>query len=685
MRVPIIKQHDLTDCAPACLASVIKHYGGYVPIELLRNSCKTDLNGTYAIDLINAAKKYGFSAYAKKVDVTCFENKEEKTPLIMHVKYKNGLFHYLVLYKVKNNKFIFMDPAKGKIVLSKDKVKEIFTGVIILLHPETNIMSYQKPQTLKKIIVNIATQNKKNILKMIFYGSSIIIVSIILSYYIKISSQYEEMRSTLSLYIVISIFGILTFIKIMLNYLKNNTQIKLNTSINNELLKSYFHQLFILPLNFIRSKKNGEIISRFEELNNFSSFLSDSITTFILDLIMIIISFVFMYFLSVKLSIVVMIFILLYVLLCLILKNPTLKNVDELVEKSTNLNTSLINTVNLLVSIKYLHGEKNLEKRLNDNKDEYLNQDYRLSKFISFCHLLKDFLYEYFTWFILSLGIIYVKKGSISLIDLFTFTLVINYITEPLKEILDMIPDICYIKSSLNKLSEFMIIEKNAFGKYPFITGKLSIKNLSYNYNEYNKVLNNFNLDINPGEKILLKGSSGCGKSTLCQIISGQIDNYSGNVLINETNIKDISEKSYKENIIYIGQKDSLLNDSIWNNIKFERNIDEEKIKNICRICEIDKIISKKFDRYDAVINEFSNNLSGGEKQRIILARGLVEQKPIIILDEALSELNNDLEIKILNEIFNLYRDSTFIVVSHKKYPKIFDKIINLQPKEISV
>jgi ABC-type bacteriocin/lantibiotic exporter with double-glycine peptidase domain len=266
----------------------------------------------------------------------------------------------------------------------------------------------------------------------------------------------------------------------------------------------------------------------------------------------------------------------------------------------------------------------------------------------------------------------------LNIVDLFTFLMIVGYFSEPIKDLIDMITKLCFIKTSIIKLNEFSISNEFESSSKEFKQGDINVKNISFAYNGIDYIIKNYSCIIKNKSKVLISGLSGSGKSTLCQLISKQLTNYEGNIFINNNNLNDIKSDSLRKNITYIGQKDSLIVDTIENNIKYERNVDDKEFNTICKICEIDKIVNKKYSMYGSYISESSDNISGGEKQRITLARGLIKSGQILILDESLSEVNKDMEERIIKRIINYFKDKTIIYVSHKDYKGIFDKTISI-------
>ena len=182
---------------------------------------------------------------------------------------------------------------------------------------------------------------------------------------------------------------------------------------------------------------------------------------------------------------------------------------------------------------------------------------------------------------------------------------------------------------------------------------------------------------IKKGEKVMLKGSSGSGKSTICNLLQRNLTSDTGKILIGKKNIRDYSLKTIKNNICYVGQKEKIFSDTIKNNILFYEE-ETDLFAKVCEVCSLEDIVQNKKFRYDYGIAD-DNNLSGGEKQRIILARSLMSKASILVLDEALSETDYELEKQIINNIKKAFPEKTLIYVSHKKVEDLFERIINIE------
>ena len=179
-KIPIVKQQDIADCGPACLASIIKYYDGYVPLEMLKFNSYTSQEGTSAYNLINCAKKYGLSGKGIRVD-DIKEIKDQDLPCILHLTYKNGLNHYVVLYKKLKNYVIIMDPKYGKVKKKIEEMSDSFNCVALSFHPIRTLSKFEKPEHILTLVKNIIKTNKVIILYLLILNFFVISLSLFLN------------------------------------------------------------------------------------------------------------------------------------------------------------------------------------------------------------------------------------------------------------------------------------------------------------------------------------------------------------------------------------------------------------------------------------------------------------------------------------------------------------------------
>ena len=226
-REVIVKQNDIKDCGACCLASVVKYYGGYVPIEQIRLDTYTDRNGTTAYNMIKALKKYGFEASGVEVDN--INNKNILLPAIAHVCLENGLNHFIVIYKITSKNILAMDPAKGIIKIEMHRFCKIWTKFLINLFPKQNILVLEKTAKLKTLFFNIIKKQKSLFFINILFSCLITVLASIISHFYRCALTIIDDAS--KLINIIILFLSLSFIKAIFGFFRDMNQNKLEKNI----------------------------------------------------------------------------------------------------------------------------------------------------------------------------------------------------------------------------------------------------------------------------------------------------------------------------------------------------------------------------------------------------------------------------------------------------------------------
>ncbi len=677
----IVKQRDLKDCGACCLLSILKYYDGYVPLETILMDTYTTRLGTTAFHLIETAKKYGFDAMGLKVEK---ENlKDISFPVIAHWQMENQYSHFVVIYnfnKEKNN-LLVMDPAKGLVTMNFDAFCLLWTNVIIKLTPNSKLPKLEKSKSIIHYLLKLVPKEKHLISKLLLTSVMFTIVSIISSFHFKIALNEITNTNLSALKILITFFLILAIFKVILNYLKEYYENYLNKNIDLQVMIPFLNHLFLLPLNVINNRTTGEIVSRVREINAIKDLFSKVFVTIFLDLLLSIAASFFLYNINSKLFLLLLIIIAFYIIAGLLFSPLIYKKVMRNIEYEADFNNEVIEKIDSFPTLKNLNRPDMILKQLEYKYCLFLKDTFKFNKFITYHNFAKNFIKEIGICLVTSFGCYFILKSHLTLIDLITFNSLLIYMLDPLKNIIDLLPKINYLKASFNKISEFINIKEENLKTLneKFIPGDIVFENLSYSYNQYDYVFQDFNLKIKKNTKVMFKGKSGCGKSTACKLLFRLYDIQKGAIKINNINILDYGLNTIRSNITYLSQKEKLFSDTIYNNIVLDQKVSTERFKTICDICHLEEVVSKKPLRYETMISEHTNNISGGERQRILLARALIRKSAILILDEALSEVQTDLEKTIIKDICTKYKDKTIIYVSHRNHEKLFDQVIDFE------
>lgn len=674
----IVRQQDEKDCGVCSLLSIIRYYKGNVPLEQLRLDARTNNEGTTALNLVLASQKYGFDAVGMKVENL---NDIKRLPAIAHLNLKKGYSHYVVIEKITKDKIILMDPAKGKVVKFLWEFQKEWSGVVLIFYPKQKIMVLKNNVTLFTIFKKVFI-SEKNLIKIIVLVSFLLtIFTIALGYYFQMfNSLYLNKYPINYLKVLVLVFAIFTCFKLFLTYYRSYLENHLNKNIDCLITSDFLKHLFNLPLNVITSRKSGEILSRVNELTSIKGLITEIFITYTLDFLIVVITTFLLIRISSKLFLILFLTTIFYLFVGIITKKSIFEKAYQNISIESEFNNTVLENIKMINSIKNLDAVDGTLNKIERKLTHYLYDTYKVNTILNKINIFKVSCYEIGFFLINTFGFYFVYKGIINMIDLITFNALLNLYFEPLKNIVDSIPKYSFMKASITKINDFLGVRAEILGEEASTDGyDISINNLNYSYNKYQNVLKSVNLNIKEGEFVLLQGASGSGKSTLCSILNKYITDYTGDILFGTMNYKDLSIKTIRDNIVYVGQNENIFTGSIKENITFGNKVSDLNFDKICKICKVDDVANKKTFRYESLIGSDEGNISGGEKQRIILARAVLKDFNVLILDEALSEVDIKLELEILKNIRDNYKDKTIIYISHKKYPNVFDKVISME------
>ena len=321
------------------------------------------------------------------------------------------------------------------------------------------------------------------------------------------------------------------------------------------------------------------------------------------------------------------------------------------------------------MSINYINRNNYFVNNLNKDSYEVANYNYKIDSLTNVYTLVINMSN------LITFIIMFMVFRVFNYDNFITYYFIYEYFKDGVNYYYSMIPTFGYLKSLINRVdSVYYLDDIDKRGK-TFKNGDILINNLSYKIG-LNKIIDSLSLNISKGTKVLLEGSNGTGKSTFIKILTKKLDNYKGNVLINGINLKDIKYSSYLNKVSIVAQDSELFEDTVLNNIILDMDYDDSRFKMISKLLRLDKVLKNKEVGYNMLVKD---NFSGGEKQKIIIARCLYKNADIIVFDEAFSEISKDERKRIIKEINKVYNDKTIIYINHFDDKIKYDKVIRFK------
>lgn len=676
----VVLQEGNKDCGVCCLLSIIRYYNGNISLNKLMEMTKTTKNGTTFYNLSEAASKIGMASKAYYVDD--FNNiSVYSCPFISQV-IRNGYTHFVVVYKISKDKLLIMDPALGSLYMSREKFLNIWTSYIMMFEKVKILPNYKDEKYINKLLYGLILNNKKIIVNCLLLTLMFCFLTIGYSVYLKVMIDKVLNQDKYLLIVISLIFFIVILFRSLTNLFRNQMLSYFNMKVDISLFLNSFKRILLLPYNYYKNKTTGEIISRVNDLSYIKQIISQLLTTVFLDIVLLLFSLVCLYFINSKMFVISFFIAILYVIIIFIYPRFIKTKIYESQAEVAKVNSYLVESISGLETIKGLRCEKMVNDRLESyyTKAQATIFDYNIiSNGVLF---LKDLIFYVGVLLINYVGCVDIMNGNFTVGSLLTFNTILGYFLNPLQNFIDLADDYVYVKGVFKRANGLYEVKlddlesKNGLR----VEGDISFNNLDFSFNGKDQILKSIKIEFKAKEKILLLGNSGSGKSTLLKILYKYYDVSRGMVLVNGIDINDFSISDIRDDIIYVSQNETLYTGSIKDNILLNRDIDYKDFLDMCCYLEVDNIIKDNLLGYDFLLEENGANISGGERQRIILARALFKKGNIILIDEGLSQMDIDLERRVLKRIFSIFKDKMIIVVSHRfNNMDLYDKVFKLK------
>ena len=679
-KYPIIVQDEIKDCGVSCIQMIIKYYGGYVKKSNLLEMTKTSKKGTTAYNIKNTLINLGFDCKGVRCKLKDINKDNIVLPCIASVTIDNSYKHFIVIYEINFNKkyLVIGDPAdKIKKIYYQD-FEKIFNNILITFYP-IKTLPIEKDKSQKEFLFQLIKPHKKILLNICILSLFITLFSIITSFYTEYMINSINYYSKNYLLLLFIIFFSIYILKIISHFYRNKLLIFIHQKLDLVLTLDIFGKIIELPYNYYQNRTTGDVISRINDLESVRDMISKVALSIFVDLPLTILSLIVLYFINSTLFLIGLIMLVLYFIIIVIFRRIFNDYIKKIQVKKGEATSLMVESISGFETVKGMHIESNIKDKFERKYVKYLKDIFNYQNLYFLQNLFKEIIDNIGFIIITLVGCTLVIEEKMSLGSLFTFTSLLVYFLEPIKNIINLDSIVKESKYALRRIIDIVGYEKNKNGIVGnFQNGDIEFKKLDFSFNDREYILKNINLTIKKNSKVMVVGKSGSGKSTLFKILMKFYDIKNNKVFINNIDLNNYDVSELNNNILYLGQNEILFNDTLYNNLVFD-NSNSSKLLDVTKICCLDKIIDCNLG-YNMLIEENGFNLSGGEKQRIMLARSLLKKFNILIIDEGLSQVDVNMERKILKNIFKYFKDKTIIVISHRlDNLDLFDNLVKIE------
>ena len=673
VKTPTILQMEAVECGAASLAMILAYHGLYVPLEALRVECGVSRDGSKASNLLKAARKFGMIAKGFRKEPNALS--DLPTPMILFWNFN----HFVVFEGIRGKKAYINDPAAGPRKLSIEELDQSFTGVVLTFEPGD---AFQKGGRKPNIFRSLAQRFKgcgPALLYVVLAGFFLIIPGLVYPTYTKIFLDDVLIQGYRSwLRPLLLAMGITAIVQLSLNWLQRYFLLRFQLRVSLSGSSRFFHHVLRLPIPYFSQRFAGDLASRVQLNDKVAHLLSGQLAVTIIHLITVSFYAVIMFQYSVLLTLIGIGFALLN-LLALKIASYRRKNVNMALQQDRGkLMGQTMTGLQMIETLKAGGAEADFFSQWAGYQSKVVNSQQRLSVSTQLLSAVPATLLSLNHTVMLFIGAILIINGQMTIGMLFAFQSLMMGFMQPFSDFVDLGSTLQETHADINRLDDVtanpvdtifseknMAIEDGKAGPVK-LTGRLELKNVTFGYSPLEPALiKDFSLTVKPGARVALVGASGSGKSTVAKLAAGLYEIWEGEILFDGRPLASIPKRIFTNSVAMVDQDIFLFDGTIRENLTlWDPTIPEAAIVRAARDACIHDDILRRPDGYEGKVEEDGRNFSGGQGQRLEIARGLTGNPTFLILDEATSALDPETEARVDDHLRR--RGVTCLIVAHR-------------------
>ena len=666
-----VEQAEEMDCGAACLAMICRHYSIPMTLGKLRELANVTTQGATLDSLARAGESLGF--ITRGVQCTFESLLGFELPFIVHWE---G-YHYVVVYGISKRQVWVADPAVGFKKMSVEEFERGWSGTCLMFTAGHNMVELSVSRSPWVRFAGYLRPYKKILLHLFMATFVIQVLGIVPPLIIQnildgvIVHQNLNLLHLLIIGLIVSSF----FAQIMstIRAFLANFMVR---SMDFAMMSQFFKHTMSLPYSFFAKRKTGDIFARFQENQTIRAFLTESTVTTVLNLLMVFIYFTIMFFYNVKMTLILIGFVIPIVMLT-VLVTPKIKNyAREVFTSSTDAKAFLMEALGGAETIKGMGSERPVRLKWERKYAKALDVQYRAQKFNILVGLASQLLNAATTIAILWFGANLVLTHELSVGQLIAFTALMGSVLAPLMALVGLWSLLNDAAVAMERLGDVLDLEpEQKPGELasrvvlPDLQGEIRLEGVYFRYggNETAYVLENISLDIKPGELVAIVGRSGSGKTTLAKLLVGFYIPTEGKVVVDGYDMSVVDKEYYRAQVGYVMQSNLLFSGTIADNVASgDESPDRRRIEEVAKMADAHGFISKLPLGYEQVVGERGVGLSGGQIQRLCIARALYHDPRLLVFDEATSALDTQSESNIIGNMHDILKGRTAVIIAHR-------------------
>ena len=688
-RVPQIMQMEALECGAASLAMVCAYYGKWIPLEQVRADCGVSRDGSSALNVVKAARRYGFDARGFRYEPETLREKGQ-FPCIVHW----GFNHFVVVRGFKGDKVYLNDPARGEVRVSMEDFDRNFTGVCLQFVPTDDFEPGGAPPSVKEFALE-RLRGAKAALAFVAITSAIVsllgIVNPALSQIFTDRLLTGESPGWVAPFL--AVVAAVALIQVIVSALNAVYLLRVEGKMAVSSNASFFWKVLHLPMDFFSQRMAGDIVSRASTNQGIASSVVGTLAPLLVNAVMLIVYLVIMVAYSPLLASVGIASSVINIFVARVISARRVNITRVAMRDQANLSSATMAGISMIETLKASGAEEGFFGRWAGYQASANTQSVKMARLGQYLGLVPSLVSTASTIAVLVVGVWLIIEGHFTTGMLLAFQGYVAQFSAPVQTFIGSMQTFQEMRTDMERIKDVMDYPDDPLateeaespsaaleGELPEaalavlgddggrekLRGKVVLDHVTFGYSRLSDPLvKDFCLEVAPGGSVALVGASGCGKSTLSKLVSGLYRPWSGRVLFDGVPIEDVPRSVRCGSIAVIDQDIILFNDTIANNIRlWDDSIEDFEIVLAARDARIHDDIMDRDDGYDHVLAEGGRDFSGGQRQRLEIARALAMDPTILIMDEATSALDAQTEAEVVSAIRK--RGITCIVIAHR-------------------
>ncbi len=672
-KVPVVMQLEALECGAASLTMVLAYYGKWIPLEQIRSDCGVSRDGSNAKNVLIAARSYGLNAKGYRFEPDAIRE-NGSFPCIIHWNFN----HFVVLCGFKGNKAIINDPAKGTYAVSMKTFDESFTGICLMFEPTESFVPSGRPKSMLSFAKERLKGTSVAVAFVILTGIIISIIGVINPAFSRVFLDRLLTGENPEWFVpfVIGLAGI-GVIQLVVEWISAVYSLKINGKMAAVGTTSYMWQILRMPMEFFSQRMAGDIQQRQASNAEIARNLVETLAPLVLDSAMMVFYLAVMLRYNVLLTLIGVLSIVINLAISSIISKKRVNISRVQMRDAGKLAGATVAGIEMIETIKSSGAENGYFEKWAGYQASVNTQQVKFAKLNQYLGMLPFLISSLADTAVLMIGVYLVIKGQFTAGMIMAFQGFLASFTEPATALIDAGQVVQELRTTMERVEDVMkyptdvnydseSFEPDEDKDYDKLTGDIEMRNVTFGYAKLGKpLIKDFNLTLKAGHRVAFIGGSGCGKSTLAKLISGLYQPWSGEILFDGKPMSEIDREVFTGSLAVVDQDIILFEDTIANNIKmWDNSIEDFEMIMAARDAQLHEDIMQRDGGYQYRLTEGGKDFSGGQRQRMEIARVLAQDPTIIIMDEATSALDAKTEYDVVKSIKD--RGITCIVVAHR-------------------